>query len=143
MALCQKRLEEATPQKRIWAACATIGEPNEQTYSQALRSGLARDRSEERDARVLAWWQSNDPFREDSGGRATPGRSAEQEKNIRALLLLLDETKENELLMKAEVYRELGKGAQALKLLTRIESGAYQRFAVLMEALCHAKDARV
>ena len=63
--------------------------------------------------RLQTWWAFNDCRRE---SQELPLSSIEIE-NLHAFINLLDENEENDRLMKAEVYRELGEFAVAEKLL--------------------------
>jgi hypothetical protein len=77
------------------------------------RGGL--DAGKEHHARIRAWWSGNDARRK---GKADKPLSAEEKKNLNALLPLVGRTA-NERIMKAEIHRELGEFDQALELLAR------------------------
>src|SRR6516225_8217222 len=102
-----------------WRRAEPVQEPEELGYYEAIRAGLARTRAQERNIRILAWWRSNDAHRAIGSvavaaePQSVPGR----DENLNALLLLLDDSNENDLLMKAEVYRELRAWPQAEALL--------------------------
>jgi hypothetical protein len=71
------------------------------------------DPQKERYVRLQTWWAFNDCRRE---SQELPLSSIEIE-NLHAFINLLDENEENDRLMKAEVYRELGEFTVAEKLL--------------------------
>lgn len=73
-------------------------------YAEFLSAGVS-DRRKERYLRLRTWWAGNDVRRE--GGDIPPMSDLETE-NLRAFLGLLDETEDNDRIMKAEVLRELG-----------------------------------
>jgi hypothetical protein len=89
-------------------------EPTFMEYMDFLSMGVP---NEEKEAylRLHAWWAGNDSRRQ--GGQFMPMTPLEQA-NLRAFLPYLDEKSRLERLMKAEIFRELGKFAEAEKLLT-------------------------
>lgn len=91
----------------------SISEPTFTDYIEFLSTGVF-DSEKERYIRLHAWWAGNDPRRQD--GEASPMTKAERT-NLRAFLPLLDESSDDDRLMKAEGFRELGAFAAAEKLL--------------------------
>jgi len=87
--------------------------PTLQDYASFLEAGVS-DKEKERYVRVRAWWAGNDLRRET--GQPTPLDSFDTQ-NLRALVTLLDESDENDRIMKAEALRELGDFEAAEKLL--------------------------
>jgi len=105
------------PQKirTSWRSAEHVQEPDEFEYYQAIRSGLARTREQKFRLRSCALRRSNDAYR-DPGAAAsntTEHGSPERDENLRALTLLADESNEQELMMKAEAYRELSMWPEA------------------------------
>lgn len=86
--------------------------PSLQDYLCAIRS--TSDARKERYLRLRTWWAGNDSRRQ---GAATP-LSDDESANIAAFAALLDESDENDRIMKAEVMRELGNYEDALALLS-------------------------
>jgi hypothetical protein len=66
--------------------------------------------------RVSAWRSANDAWRRVPN--ATPAFSKEQVKNLMALSDMLDETKPNQRILKAEIAREMGEFDECLGLLS-------------------------
>ena len=87
--------------------------PTLEDYANFLSTGV-NEKEKERYVRLRAWWTGNDPRR--SSGQSTPLNSFETE-NLRSFVTLLDEAEENNRIMKAEAFRELGEFADAEKLL--------------------------
>ena len=78
--------------------------------------GLKDDR--EINLRISLWWLENDPRR----GEDSPAPLSETEReNLLELAGLLDETNNNQLIMKAELFRELGDFANAIMLLEELD----------------------
>jgi len=149
-----------------WAAAKEIEEPTEDDYYTAIENGFAKDRQQEKELRILAWWRRNDAFRDINGDdelydiyrssapaewlnddpfceaqiETTTTSSEACKKNLKALTLLLDETDENDCVMKAEVHRELGEFESARKLLTRVNSSEYAEIVRQILLLCDTKD---
>jgi hypothetical protein len=128
-----------------WRRAEPVQEPEELGYYEAIRAGLARTRAQERNIRILAWWRSNDAHRAIGSvavaaePQSVPGR----DENLNALLLLLDDSNENDLLMKAEVYRELRAWPQAEALLNRVWTTDLSTVAAQIRELCASQNAIV
>ncbi len=89
--------------------------PSFEEYIIAIGKGVS-DNNKLRYLRLRAWWAGNDERRE------TPDPaplSEEETANLRAFVALLDESDENECVMKAEALRELGEYDQAKILLSQ------------------------
>jgi hypothetical protein len=129
---------EGRPVDPAWRAAPEVEEPAEEEYYRALEKGLAKDRRQEGSVRVLAWWRRNDAFR----SRPEPVTAAPEgwRRNLEALARLLDEGDENDLLMKAEVLRELGQFQPAKELLSRVGSSEYRGVARQLRDLCDRGD---
>ena len=96
-----------------------------------LEEGIS-DAGKVRYIRIRAWWAGNDPRRE---GQADTPLSAEETANLRALAALLDESLEDERLMKAEAMRDLGEYEEAHRLLAGPVSDAMTEAAATVESL--------
>jgi hypothetical protein len=91
-----------------------VGTPSLEDYAAFLAAGID-DTDREFYVRERAWWKGNDPRREPETPPAP--LSAFEVENLRALLPMLDETKEEQCLMKAEILRELGEFSEAEKVI--------------------------
>jgi hypothetical protein len=123
-----------------WRSADYVQEPTEDEYYEALRSGLATDRQQERNLRIWAWWRGNDAFRDVPAAAPTTAPSSPKRENLEALLPLLHEEDVNDLLMRVEVSRELGNWAQALEILDRVKSPEYAPIIGQLRALCQSRD---
>jgi hypothetical protein len=134
--------DEATQVDPAWRNAPGVKEPSEEEYYTALRKGLAADVQQERTLRILAWWRRNDTFRDAPQRESTNIASASGawRPNLEALVGLLDEAKENEQLMRAELLRELGEFGSSRRVLERVTSPDYARVVRQLRWLCDAQD---
>lgn len=86
-------------------------------YEDALRQELWKTEAQEKHIRIRAWWSFNNAYREQATEDIS--LSPEQEANLLRLLQLLDANDPSESLMKAEIFRELGRFDECLKELDR------------------------
>jgi hypothetical protein len=91
------------------------GTPSTQDYLASLTKSVY-DKQKERYLRLRAWWAGNDERRQEA---YSGPMSNEEISNLRAFALLLDESDENDRIMKAETMRELGMFAEAKALLSK------------------------
>ena len=75
---------------------------------------------DEKFIRIRIWWSYNDYFRTGKGKEVPQDMQDLNTKNLIALLKLLDESDQNDLLMKAEILRNLGWFDESKLLLDRI-----------------------
>lgn len=125
-----------------WAAARKVEEPSEEEYYAALAQGLAVNRQQERNLRVLAWWRGNDAFRDTSRvrtGNIAPTSGGRTE-NLKALARLLGEKDLDDRIMKAEVLRELRDFDAAIDILAAIGSPGYEAVIRQLRSLCESKD---
>jgi hypothetical protein len=137
----QPRLEDKKSPSE-WSAAAWVVEPAEEEYYTALQKGLAQDSNQERTLRILAWQRRNDPHRNFSAfndGEIVAASGACRQ-NLEALTVLLSEADESDLLMKAEVLRELGEFALATESLHAVTSSKFSNIVRQIHILCVSKD---
>ncbi len=104
--------------------------PTLEDYAEFLEAG-ASDKEKERYVRIRTWWAGNDRRRE--SGQSTPLDAIETQ-NLRVLLTLLDEAEDNDRIMKAEAFRELGEFSDAEKLLaTEFDDGLAQAVSIIRD----------
>lgn len=122
-----------------------VQEPSEDEYYHALQKGLAAGSQQERTLRILAWWRRNDAFRcaPQAEAASTATASGTCRTNLEALASLLEEEEENDRLMKAEVFRELGQFESAKLALSLVSSPEYATVVHQLRILCDAGDAVV
>jgi hypothetical protein len=131
---------ESSPE---WRKADFVRGPDIEHYYLAIDGGLARTRKEERDVRVLAWWKSNDPFRDESDVKPIYADAASRQANMECLLSLLDEHDESDRIMKAEILRELGRFDEALKTLGPFRQGDCSFVVHQIEQFCRDRDSLV
>jgi hypothetical protein len=122
-----------------------LPEPSEADYYDALKSGLAKDRDQERQLRVLAWWRSNDVFRElGSQPMSAPAGPTMRRENLDSLLALLaKEDGPEAVIMRAELLRELDEFDRACAVLDSLSDPNFNWVAVQLRALCEKRDTQV
>jgi hypothetical protein len=128
-----------------WAAAQSVQEPTEAEYYDAIGAGLAESPEQERSLRIFAWWRRNDALR-DAGPDAASAASEAPERwraNLEALLPLLDDANPNDLVMRAEVYRELGHFDSARRALALIGQSEYSAVVKRLGQLCDERDTQV
>jgi len=102
--------------------------PALQDYADFLEGGVS-DKQKERYIRLQAWWVGNDPRRESEKSAQLDSFEAD---NLRIFVSLLDESKDNDRVMKAEALRELGEFVGAEKLLsTDFEDGLLKAVSII------------
>jgi hypothetical protein len=121
-----------------------VQEPCEGDYYQALDAGVADTPEREKLLRVLAWWLSNDEYR----GLAPDQHvslicSGPRWENLTALVRLLDETCEEDRIMKAEALRQMGEFDSAKRLLSCVDSPEFTNAVRKLQSLCDQKDSTV
>jgi hypothetical protein len=144
---CYFLTEAATSNPEVGAAddIPYVVEPSEAAYYEAIASGLARDRIEERLLRIRAWWKSNDPFRDRAaaeGDRIDAANDSARIANISALLTLLSDD-DDDLVLKAEIFRELGKWGDADAVLARVTSMRRAPIVDCLRSLCADRNRQV
>jgi hypothetical protein len=127
-----------------WTATEDVEEPTEEEYYAAIDNGLARDPTQQRVLRILAWWQRNNAYR---------GVGCEQiidvivtdacRQNLETLASLLDLQEENDRLVKAEILRELHRFEAATSLLSDISSNEKANEVGQLRSFCVSRDACV
>lgn len=138
-------IEEAPEE---WTSAPQVRELSADELLEAIASGVARTREEELHLRMLAWWAGNDPVRACSGGESDSRRGAPEQRgsvreNMERLWGLVDPTDLEERLIKAELARELGWYADAIRLLEFDFPPEYAGVSALIRRLAAADDPRV
>jgi hypothetical protein len=113
--------------------------PTLDAYLSALGKG-ADTPEKERYVRLRAWWAGNDVRREATGD--IPLSSLETA-NLTAFANMFDEADSNDLVMKAEVMRELGRFDDAMALLARSTDSDIAQAVEIIKRLVENKDSYV
>ncbi len=114
-------------------------EPTLAEYAAFLSSGILENKKE-RYVRLRIWWAGNDTRR--GVQHATTMTNIETE-NLRSLLALLDERKDNDRIMKAEALRELGMFEDVEELLAKPLEERLMQAAGLICTLSRKRDSAV
>lgn len=108
--------------------------PTFETFLSVLSlEGLSSNKK--RYLRLRAWWAGNDSRR-----KKPIAMSVIERENILALGELLDETNSNDLIMKAEIYREAEDFEKAKALLEKIETTDLVKAVAFMKKHIEQKD---
>ncbi|MEW6323972.1 MAG: hypothetical protein AB1515_01145 [Nitrospirota bacterium] len=127
----QEHVEELWPYDEDFQDALPYTAPLIQDYLGLLQKGVS-DTRRERYLRLRAWWAGNDARRH--SGKDAP-LSDDEIANLRAFAVLLDESDENDRLMKAETMRELGRYEDATALLLTPFSYKQRQVAALIKSL--------
>lgn len=134
-------VDEASPwaeQDSKWSHVKYVEEAGEEDYYNAIRDGLAKNKDEEFNLRLAAWWKRNDKFR--TGQTDVVENSETWKANLEEIISLLNYDSENSIIMKAELFRELGLFDEALIMLNMIESKEPLPIKKLLISLCEKQD---
>lgn len=112
------RRQDSQPIEARWESASHIEELDESEYWGALQTEVAEGPKEER-LRLLAWWRSNDSFREPSPIAETK-RSVASIHNMELLVEMIEDLTPKSKMMKAELLRELGRFDECIILLATI-----------------------
>jgi hypothetical protein len=113
--------------------------PALQDYFTVLATPIS-DGQKERYIRLRAWWAGNDPRRKIDNAEPLSGEEAA---NLRAFLPFLDESKENDRIMKAEAHRELAMFTEAKLLLSITFNDNLAEAAAIIQRLTEKRIAKV
>lgn len=122
-----------------WAEAAPVRELDEREYYEAIEEGLCGDAEREHALRLLAWWRSNDRWRdrEPAGAKLRP---ADYDENLLRLAGILETGGDNDRLLRAEVLRELGRHEEALDALPASAPEGLEPVARMIRLLAEARD---
>jgi hypothetical protein len=128
-----------------WAAAGWLAEPDEGGYFKWLDRLLASSPQRKRELRLFAWWRGNDHHREERPGEESDRTDhvAAREANMRALLPLLSSGEPTDVLMQAEILRELGEFDQALAVLSAPLPDRFDIAVQRLRSLSAARDRRL
>jgi hypothetical protein len=124
-----------------YAKVASVQEPTEEEYFQAIAGGLARDRKQEKSLRILTWWRSNDKLRSQTFTSNTQSEACRN--NLEELVSLFDNDDEADRLTKAEVLRHLSRFEDSLAVLNTIKKRPLKDIAWHIRTLCRNEDSVV
>lgn len=100
-----------------WLEIEYVDSPTLQEYIRALETI-----PQERFLRLNIWWSYNNYFREGKENEITPEIEFMNKDNLSLLLTLLNESDDNDLMMKGEVLRCLGRFEESRQLLEKVEN---------------------
>ncbi len=125
-----------------WLLAGYLDEPDEGEYLAAVERLISSTPAEERSIRLFTWWRGNDRHRGTSPtlGGDNPEAVNRRHDNMRALLPLLATAESADLIMRAEVLRQLGEFELATKALTRHFPAAFDTAISRLLYLCARRD---
>lgn len=129
-----KEIEPGGPRDHLAAEAGDLrpyAVPSMHDYLALLAAGVA-DTKKEHYLRLRAWWAGNDARRQ---GATPKPMSDEETANLQAFAPLLDESDENDRIMKAAVMRELGRYEDATALLQHTFSDTLAQAAGIIRTL--------
>ena len=131
-----ERLDEYKHPDKKWEVVDYVESPSFHQYFKALETISA-----ERYIRMKIWWSYNDYFRNGNQNEITPEVKELYTENLIVLLKILDEADDNDILMKAEIFRQLGWFDESRELLNRMinNSLAGVKEKILVE-ICRQND---
>ena len=100
-----------------WKEIEYVDFPTFQEYFRALETI-----PQERFLRLNIWWSYNNYFREGKEKEITHDIECMNNENLNLLLTLLNESDDNDLMMKAEALRCLGRFEESRQLLEKVEN---------------------
>lgn len=113
-----RKVEEVHDHRELdmkWGDIDYVEFPSFHQYFKALETIAA-----ERYIRMKIWWSYNDYFKDGHQSEITPEMQKLNTENLIVLLKILDEADDNDLLMKAEIFRQLGWFDESRELLNRM-----------------------
>jgi hypothetical protein len=111
-------------------------EPSLDDYFALIGNG-AGDPQKERYARLRTWWAGNDQRRTNASEISMSPLEVE---NVTAFAQMLDESDSNDLVMKAEAMRELGRFDDALSLLAKSVDENISQAVKIIKGLSEKRD---
>lgn len=136
---------QTEPVDPTWTAAGELREPAANGYLDRLETLRLAEPARERELRLLAWWRGNDRNREALSARpeCESGNAGGREANMRALLAVLHEAVDEDLLMRAEIHRQLGEFDQSLAVLSSPMQAYLEAAVKRIRSLCEAGDRHV
>lgn len=110
-------------------------------YEEMLDLDLWKNADQEKYIRVRAWWSFNNKWRFKNFEKFS--MSSKESKNLWSLLNLFDKQLSEEIIMKAEIYRELGRFEECLKLLEQSFDDDYLQAIKTISKLAKCKNRQV
>ena len=127
--------------KPEWEELDYAEEPSEADYLAAINSGIANTKKKLRYVRTRLWWTGNDRLRRNEDETsALPGVHVQ---NLLELAALLSNKDAEQRLMKAEIFRELSRFDDALKLLEGEFPDGYEHAVRRIRDLAASGNSRV
>ena len=102
-----------------------------------LSANGVSDREKARYARLRAWWAGNDERRR---SQVEIPMSAGETENVAAFIIMLDESDANDLVVKAEAMRELGRFEESLSLLEKSDDKNFAKAVEIIKRLSEKRD---
>jgi len=110
-------------------------------YKYLLPLKLWRNKTEEKYVRIRAWWSFNAKYRLQACENFK--LPAEQEENLERLLHLLDTNNQHSLVMKADIFRELGQFNECLRTINQVSDNRYSKVVNVIKKLAKSSTRQV
>lgn len=117
--------------KKEWLSAEHAEFPAIADLMKSLDIGIAENKKEEIFIRIHIWWAYNDRVRAGEEMFINDDDESDWRKNLTSLLTLFDQSDVNQLLMSAEIYRNLGDFSNCEKLI----AGLNEKLAQIKEVL--------
>jgi hypothetical protein len=109
-------------------------------YFRAIELGVTEDKGEEGFVRQQIWWSFNDRVREHRNIFNDEAEESLYITNCMAFIELLNSANENEKMLIAEVYRNMGNFAKCLELINNIRDNELNWIVVKLRSECEKKN---
>jgi hypothetical protein len=123
----------------LWDGLAFAMDPTEEDYFTAIDKGLPKTEAQEAYLRRVLWWMGNDRIRREESGHL----SERHLESLKEFALLLHEDEIGDRIMKAEVFRELSRFDDALRLLDFEFPPGYEAVLGVIRELALAENSKV
>lgn len=122
---------------------AFVKAANKELYQEAITKGIYENSKQERFLRIHYWWKANDEIRYNEMNNEQILEEDFYKENAERILLLLDEKKIEDLIMKSELYRNLGKFEQAKKEIDKASKKVNYPVITFIQELINANERTV
>lgn len=120
-------IDETNPGEEEYSDLEYLQELTLEQYIDALKKKEIRSEEDTFYLLLQIWWKYNDYFRENNEGALSQNVKNKMPSLLNKLLRMFDENDDNNLMMKGELLRELGRFAEAGKTLNKITTPEYSQ----------------
>ena len=120
-------IDEIDPGEEQYINLEYLEELSLEQYIDSLKKVEIRSEEDTFYLLLQIWWKYNDYFRENNADKLSQNIKNKIPSLLNRLLKLFDENDDNDLMMKGELLRELGRFAEAEKTLNKINTPEYSQ----------------